>query len=120
MKITDYEDNYMFFDDDSFISGESTSSGFQYNYIDFDAAFGIDPETKNYEFETFEVKPTEYGIIVELIGLPHKQLGTWNKKFFVPCYSEQNGYYSRELQINIYNKHEAKRDSFNINDLQAP
>lgn len=97
MKITSYKENYIEFSNGGFIECYHYANCCEYNWADFDAAFN--ESDLNIEFDYFTVKPKECGILITLYHCPHKVLGTYNKKVWVPCYSEQNGYYSFDIDV---------------------
>ena len=77
------------FDDGSTITYFHNPDCCEYNYADFeqldDIARKTDFDTNNMVFES--VKGAGF------------RFGNENKMFFVPCYSEQNGYYSDDIEI---------------------
>lgn len=75
----------------------------EYNYADF-SIIALDSEIMNNEFESvcFGRVEDEAGFTLLFKGLPHKTLGTYTKHVFVPCYSDQNGYYTTELEVSHY------------------
>lgn len=91
-KIIKTEDNYLEFDNGNYIDCYHCPACCEWNYADFaqidDIARETDFDTENMMFEK-----------VDGAGFKFGNLG---KMFFVPCYSEQNGYYSFDL--NVYYK----------------
>ena len=65
----------------------------EYVYADFN---NIDTEAATYNFTNITIHPQKYGF----------SFGD-TRQFFVPCYNEQNGYYSDTLSI-VYGKVEKK------------
>ena len=92
MKIKIIEKGYLEFDNGSCISSEHSQDCCEYNYADFTQLDDVALETDFKEPLTFEV--------VDDCGFRFGNLP--NKMFFVPCYSEQNGYYSSLMDI-FYN-----------------
>ena len=88
MKIIKVNDEAIIFDNGNEITFEHSADCCEWNYADFkqldDIARATDFDPK-LEFE-----------MVEGSGF---RFGNKNKMFFVPCYSEQNGYYSSDLEI---------------------
>ncbi len=77
------------FEDNSVISYGHYQDCCEHNYADFeqidDICRATDFDTSNMLFE-----------IIEGCGF---RFGNKGNMFFVPCYSEQNGYYSSDIQI---------------------
>lgn len=102
MRITEVNDEQMVFDDGTTISYGWDGDGYERNYADFEAI--MDDELRESEFDFFELSLPEEeenqgGFFITFCGMPHQMLGTYDKKCWVPCYSEQNGYYTTELEI---------------------
>jgi hypothetical protein len=87
IKIVRAEQEYLEFSDGSKITSEHKADCCEYNYADFTA---IDDLAREWEFEhPILFEESEYGF----------RFGNENKTVFVPCYSEQNGYYSYSVDI---------------------
>lgn len=82
MKIKTAEKEYLEFDNGSYISSEHSKDCCEWNYADFTQLDDIALETDFKEPLVFEA--------VDDCGFRFGNLP--NKMFFVPCYSEQNGY----------------------------
>lgn len=92
MKIVKTDENFLEFDNGSRIAGTHEADCCEYNYADFDT---LDDIARNTEF----TEPLDFEFVEdEGFRFGNKPL----KMFFVPCYSEQNGYYSNEITI-LYN-----------------
>lgn len=88
MKITMINDEAICFDNGTAITYYHAPDCCEWNYADF---LQLDDIARDYDFEEdlkFE--------IVEGSGF---RFGDSKQMFFVPCYSEQNGYYSTDLEI---------------------
>ena len=89
-KIIVLDDNYLRFDDGTTITGDHDQDCCEYNYADFgqldDLAKAYDFDTSKLQFEAVDGSDFRFG------DCP-------NRMFFVPCYSDQNGYYTDELEI---------------------
>lgn len=101
MKITSYKENFIKFSNGGSIECYHEPNCCEYNWADFDAAFN--KSDLNIEFDYFTVRPKDRGILVILHNCSHKVFGTYDKKVWVPCYSEQNGYYSFGIDIDFFN-----------------
>lgn len=99
MKIKEWKDDELYFNDGSGIYCEHFEECCEHNWADFDAAFFEGFDEKN-EFDYFTLEPKEEGILITLHGYPHKIFGKYDRKVWVPCYSDQSGYYSDELTVN--------------------
>ena len=79
------------FDNGNVISFNHNQDWYEYNYVDF---VQIDDIAKNTEFDK--------NIVFEEVKDSGFRFGNNNgRMFFVPCYSEQNRYYTNELKIYI-------------------
>lgn len=88
-RIISVSDSCILFDDGSIMTFGHDSDCCEWNYADFEA---IDPEALSYDFDmnalTFEACDGGF------------RFGDHPERmFFVPCYSEQNGYYSADVDI---------------------
>ena len=88
MKISKFEQGYLMFDDGSYISSEWCPECYENNYADFSA---IDDLAKAIDFsEDLIFERADYGF--RFGNNPYFMV-------FVPCYSEQNGYYTPDVDI---------------------
>lgn len=90
MKIVEANEEHILFDNDMEITAHHNPECCEYNYADFeqvdDIAMATEFDPENIVFE----KADYYGFM----------FGNKNgRMFFVPCYSQQNGYYSNEVDI---------------------
>lgn len=88
MRITKVSSYGIWFDTGDNITCDHEQNCCEHNYADF---MQIDDIARNTEFK----KPLTFEF-VDGIGF---RFGNENKMFFVPCYSEQNGYYSDYIDI---------------------
>ena len=88
-KIIHTEDNLLRFDDGTEITCDHVQDCCEYNYAKFD---DIDDICRNAQFDTKRLRFEK----VEGSGF---RFGNRFRMFFVPCYSEQNGYYTAELDV---------------------
>ena len=94
MKISKVTDEAIIFDNGSTITFDHSPDCCEWNYADF---LQIDDIAKDYNFnENLKFKP------IEGAGF---RFGDNNQMFFVPCYSEQSGYYSYDIDIYYNNEH---------------
>lgn len=101
MKIESWDDDRITFDDGSYISYDHEQDCCEYNYADFsvlDVMLGSD---KDYmEFDSFEIDTVDDGGFLIKLKLASKRvLCAPYHNIFIPCYSEQNGYYSNDITI---------------------
>ncbi len=88
IKITEITSEHILFSDGSEITCNHYPECCEYNYADFEQLDDIARETEfalPLEFERLE----GYGF----------RFGHYPQMFFVPCYSEQSGYYSSDVDI---------------------
>jgi hypothetical protein len=87
IKVIRAEQEYLEFSDGTTITSEHDADCCEYNYADFTQ---IDDLAKDWEFEhPILFEESEFGF----------RFGNKDKMVFVPCYSEQNGYYSYSVEI---------------------
>ena len=92
MKIREIQDEQIIFDNGETIGFQHYADCCEWNYADFNQ---LDDIARNATFTS----PLTF-VKVEESGF---RFGNQpNRMFFVPCYSEQNGYYSSDLTI-LYN-----------------
>jgi hypothetical protein len=91
-KIVEVDENLIRFSDGTEITADHERDCCEYNYADCrqldDIALNTEFDTSNLVFEAIEDLGFRFG------NAP-------NKMFFVPCYSDQNGYYSSDVEIRI-------------------
>lgn len=91
-KIIKTEDNLIEFEDGTKITCDHTPDCCEYNYADCEQ---IDDLARAYDFDTSRLR-------VEGIDDSGFCFGdNPARMFFVPCYSEQNGYYSDDIDVYI-------------------
>lgn len=78
----------LYFSDGSYISFDHDQDCCENNYADFSQ---LEESALDYEFEL--------PILFEKVEGAGFRFGDYKRKFFIPCYSEQNGYYTSELDI---------------------
>lgn len=93
MKIKEITDMKIIFDNGNTITFDHIPGFWEHNYADFEQ---IDDIAKNTEFD-------ENIIFEEVKDVGFRFGNNDGRMFFVPCYSEQNGYYTNELEI-YYNQ----------------
>ena len=89
-KINAVFENFIGFDDGNTISYDHEQDCCECNYADFS---NLDPEARNYDFNMAKMRFEACDCGFRFGDCPERM-------FFVPCYSEQNGYYT--LDIDIY------------------
>ena len=102
MKIEKWDDDYIWFTDGSTISYDHYQECCECNWADFSV---LEVFYQDEEFDDFEIIPVnECGFLLSLklpTPDPWYQDYTPTKKILIPCYSEQNGYYSSDITIII-------------------
>ncbi len=88
MKIISISEDGIFFDNGKHITYDHYQDCCEYNYADFEQ---LDDLARAYDFD-------EDLIFEEVEGCGFR-FGDKRRMFFVPCYSEQNGYYSFDVDI---------------------
>ena len=90
MKIEKVTDTMIKFDDGSIITYYHSPDCCEWNYADFSV---LNPNVINYDYDF----PKDLQFKAEE-GMGFK-FGCENHWIFIPCYSEQNGYYSSDIDI---------------------
>ena len=94
MKIKEITDMAIIFDNENTITFDHIPDCCEYNYADFEQ---IDDIAQNTEFDE--------NLVFEEVKDTGFRFGNTNgRMFFVPCYSDQNGYYTNDLEIYYNNK----------------
>lgn len=93
MRIKQITEDHILFTNGDTITYDHEQDCCEYNYADFKQ---IDDIAYHFEFE----EP----IVFESIDGAGFRFGNPDKMVFVPCYSNQNGYYTHEVDI-FYNGH---------------
>ena len=92
MKIIHIDDTSIIFDEGSMITFDHERDCCEWNYADFKQ---LDDLGRGYDFEPdLKFEECKYGF----------RFGDSRRMFFVPCYSEQNGYYTDEVDIYLNGK----------------
>ena len=91
MKISKVDDYSIRFDNGNFITFFHEQDCCEHNYADFSQ---LEELAYNMEFST--------NLVFEKVHRSGFRFGSGGRMFFVPCYSEQNGYYSDDIYI-FYN-----------------
>lgn len=92
MKIKEIQDEQIIFDNGETIGFRHDADCCEWNYADFNQ---LDDIARNATFTS--------PLVFEKVEEGGFRFGNQpNRMFFVPCYSEQNGYYSSDLTI-LYN-----------------
>lgn len=93
MKIKKITAGYILFDNGYEITYDHRQDCCECNYADFEQ---LDDVAKNAEFEE--------NLLFEKVADGGFRFGNIGKMFFVPCYSDQNGYYSSDVDIYLNGK----------------
>ena len=88
MKITTVTDEAICFDNNTAITFHHFEDCYEWNYADF---LQLDDIARDYDFEE--------NLRFEAVEGSGFRFGDSKQMFFIPCYSEQNGYYSSDLEI---------------------
>ena len=89
MRIKEVNSNAIIFDNGNTIEYDHNQDCCEWNYADFEQLDDLARNTdfdENLEFKALEDEGFMFG-------------NSPDKMFFVPCYSEQNGYYSSDIEI---------------------
>lgn len=101
MKIKNVTEDAIEFDNGDIITSEHYPTCCEYNYADFKQVDNIALET-DFEYP-IQIECDENNGGFRFGNKP-------NKMFYIPCYSEQNGYYSCDIDIHYIPKN--KEDKF--------
>ena len=92
MKVVKIDDERIVFDNGNYITFSHIPDCCENNYADF-----MQLSDTGIENETFNTR-----LIFEKVDGSGFRFGNLGKMYFVPCYSEQNGYYSSDVNIKYY------------------
>ena len=92
MKVVKIDEEKIVFDNDTYITFNHHPDCCEYNYADF-----MQLKDTGIENETFDTN-----LIFEKVDGSGFRFGNVGKMYFVPCYSEQNGYYSTDIDIEYH------------------
>lgn len=90
MRIKEITDERITFDNGNYIGYDHEQDCCECNYADFDY-LRDEAGIMNYDF------PEE--LVFEIVSDSGFRFGSAYRRFFVPCYSYQNGYYSSDIDI---------------------
>ena len=113
MKIAKYTDDCIEFDDGTTISYDHHRDCCEWNYADFSVLDNYPDELK-LNYDRFEIEPvdkTRFNLLLHrtnVHGIPRKTA------ILIPCYSEQNGYYSCDLDVYVRDKHGDLREHHSL------
>lgn len=106
MKIVKWTDDRVYFSDGTYITYDHLQDCCECNYADFSV---LDVMYHDEEFESYKIETVEdAGFLLKLYqdngdkSILFGRTGYLN--IFIPCYSDQNGYYTSMLDIYCYNK----------------
>lgn len=88
MKIKNITEDIILFDNGKIIYYDHNQQCCEYNYADFEQ---LDDLARDYDFSE--------NLKFEAVDDCGFRFGDERQMFFVPCYSEQNGYYSSDVDI---------------------
>lgn len=88
MRISEVTEESIIFDNGKMITYNHAPDCCEWNYADFKQ---IEPIAKEYDFDE--------NLIFEAVNDSGFRFGDSRLMTFIPCYSEQNGYYSVDIQI---------------------
>lgn len=106
MKIIEVKDDYIGFDNGSKITFDHSQDCCEYNYADF----------KQIEKQALDTTFDEELIFEEVEGSGFRFGSKGTHMFFIPCYSDQNGYYSSDVDIYFNEKHVLNLDFLDCKD----
>lgn len=90
--VANTEGQYIYFDNGYTLSADHEPDCCECNYADFDQ---INDLARAYDFDVNSIQINKF----EGSGFT---FGDGYRQFFVPCYSEQNGYYSDDIDITLF------------------
>lgn len=103
MKIIAWDTDDIYFSDSSFICYEHEADCCEYNYADFGV---LSTFYHGEEFSSVFIEAKEKGFLLHLRDVAQfKQFGE-TMKIWIPCYSDQSGYYSADLTVFYCDKKE--------------
>ena len=110
MKIKEINENSIIFDNGYKLEYYHEQDCCEIVYADFEVLKNYNVSTKtgkNIKIEEIEFSENlrEFAVGIEKMGF--NMISKIGEKFFIPCYNDQNGYYSSDLELILY-KEETK------------
>ena len=90
MRIEAVTNQYIIFNNGNFITFDHEQDCCECNYADFSI---LNPNVINYNYDFDE------DLVLEFVDNEGFKFGNKGHMIFIPCYSEQNGYYSTNIEI---------------------
>lgn len=90
MRIEAVTNQYIIFDNGNIITFDHDQNCCECNYADFSV---LNSNVINYDYDFDE------NLILEFVEDAGFKFGNEGHMIFIPCYSEQNGYYSTDIEI---------------------
>lgn len=102
MRIIEVNEEAIIFDNGNTITFDHCPDCCEWNYADFEQ---LDDIARNYQYDETKMR-------FEFVEESGFRFGDNRQMFFVPCYSEQNGYYSSDIQIYYNGREVCSGDAF--------
>ena len=118
MKIKEIKEGKIIFDNGYILESYHDQDCCEYVYADFDIleTYNVSIKTgKNIKIKEIDFREKLSELIEGIEGMGFNIISKIGEKFFVPCYNEQNGYYSNELELILYKQ--GNKETLNITDF---
>ncbi len=118
MKIKEIKEGKIIFDNGYILEYYHDQDCCEYVYADFDIleTYNVSIKTgKNIKIKEIDFREKLSELIEGIEGMGFNIISKIGEKFFVPCYNEQNGYYSNELELILYKQ--GNKETLNITDF---
>lgn len=118
MKIKEIKEGKIIFDNGYRLEYYHDQDCCEYVYADFDIleTYNVSIKTgKNIKIKEIDFSEKLSELIEGIEGMGFNIISKIGEKFFVPCYNEQNGYYSNELELILYKQED--KETLNITDF---
>lgn len=107
MKLKTWNDDTVVFDDGTVVAYEHDQECCEVNWADF-SVLGIASHFRDLVFSSLHIDPID-GAGFNMVPLDGDGIPISGATVFIPCYSDQNGYYSDDITITVSNQSAIER-----------
>ncbi len=118
MKIKEINEEYIIFDNNYKLESHHQQDCCENVYADFETLkdYNVSTKTgKSIKIQDIDFNETLEALVEGIKGEGFNIISKIGEKFFVPCYNEQNGYYSSDLELILYK--EKVKESIDISEF---
>ena len=120
MKIKKIEENCILFDNGCKLQDYHHQDCCEEVYADFDVikTYNVSPKTgKIIDIKDIDFEESLLKLIQGVKGAGVNLVSKKKEKFFIPCYNSQNGYYSSDLELELFDEYGNLLERVDISDF---